>query len=107
MSHALTAAPSSLWRGLVPAGFVALWATGFFIGKLGLADAPPFTILFLRFALAALLMAAAALPLRSAWPRSRRQAGHLAVVGILLRDASISAAATPPWRRACRPALRR
>jgi len=85
MSHALTAAPSSLWRGLVPAGFVALWATGFFIGKLGLADAPPFTILFLRFALAALLMAAAALPLRSAWPRSPRQAAHLAVVGILLQ----------------------
>ena len=85
MSHALTAAPSSLWRGLVPAGFVALWATGFFIGKLGLADAPPCTILFLRFALAALLMAAAALPLRSAWPRSTRQAAHLAVVGVLLQ----------------------
>ena len=48
-------------------------------------SAPPFTILFLRFALAALLMAAAALPLRSAWPRSRRQAAHLAVVGILLQ----------------------
>jgi drug/metabolite transporter (DMT)-like permease len=85
MSHALTAAPSAAWRILVPGGFVVLWSTGFFIGKLGLAFAPPFTILFLRFALAALLMAAAALPLRSAWPRSRRQAAHLAVVGILLQ----------------------
>jgi drug/metabolite transporter (DMT)-like permease len=85
MSHALTAAPSSVWRGLVPAGFVVLWSTGFFIGKLGLAFAPPFTILFLRFALAALLMAAAALPLRSAWPRRPRQAVHLAVVGVLLQ----------------------
>jgi drug/metabolite transporter (DMT)-like permease len=85
MSHALTASRSSLWRGLVPAGFVVLWSTGFFIGKLGLAFAPPFTILFLRFALAALLMAAAALPLRSAWPRSPRQAVHLAVVGVLLQ----------------------
>jgi drug/metabolite transporter (DMT)-like permease len=85
MSHALTASPSSVWRGLVPAGFVVLWSTGFFIGKLGLAFAPPFTILFLRFALAALLMAAAALPLRSAWPRSPRQAFHLAVVGVLLQ----------------------
>ncbi|MFI5018011.1 MAG: DMT family transporter [Dongiales bacterium] len=85
MSHALTAAPPAAWRVLVPGGFVVLWSTGFFIGKLGLAFAPPFTILFLRFALAALLMAAAALPLRSAWPRSRRQAAHLAVVGILLQ----------------------
>ena len=64
---------------------MVLWSTGFFIGKLGLAYAPPFTILFLRFALAALLMAAAALPLRSVWPRSPRQAVHLAVVGILLQ----------------------
>ena len=39
MSHALTAAPSSVWRGLVPAGFVVLWSTGFFIGTLGLAFA--------------------------------------------------------------------
>ena len=85
MSHALTASRSSVWRGLVPAGFVVLWSTGFFIGKLGLAFAPPFTILFLRFALAALLMAAAALPLRSVWPRSPSQAFHLAVVGVLLQ----------------------
>ncbi len=85
MSHALTAAPPATWRVLVPGGFVVLWSTGFFIGKLGLAFAPPFTILFLRFALAALLMAAAALPLRSAWPRSPRQAAHLAVVGVLLQ----------------------
>ena len=85
MSHALTAAPPAAWRVLVPGGFVVLWSTGFFIGKLGLAFAPPFTILFLRFALAALLMAAAALPLRSAWPRSPRQAAHLAVVGVLLQ----------------------
>ncbi len=85
MSHALTASRSPLWRGLVPAGFVVLWSTGFFIGKLGLAFAQPFTILFLRFALAALLMTAAALPLRSVWPRNPRQAAHLAVVGILLQ----------------------
>jgi len=85
MSHALTASRSPLWRGLVPAGFVVLWSTGFFIGKLGLADAQPFTILFLRFALASLLMAALALALGSVWPRRPRQALHLAVVGILLQ----------------------
>ena len=85
MFHALTAARPSIWRGLVPAVFVLIWSTGFFISKLGLAYAPPFTILFLRFAIAALLMAATALALGSSWPRSRRQALHVAVVGVLLQ----------------------
>jgi drug/metabolite transporter (DMT)-like permease len=85
MSHALTAAPASAWRGLVPAVFVLIWSTGFFIGKLGLAYAPPFTLLFLRFAAAALLTAAMGLALGSAWPRRPRQALHLAVVGVLLQ----------------------
>jgi len=85
MFHALTAARPSIWRGLVPAVFVLIWSTGFFISKLGLAYAPPFTILFLRFAIAALLMAVTALALGSSWPRSRRQALHVAVVGVLLQ----------------------
>ena len=85
MSHVLTAARPSIWRGLVPASFVLIWSTGFFISKLGLAYAPPFTILFLRFAVAALLMAATALALGSSWPRNRRQALHVAVVGVLLQ----------------------
>ena len=85
MFHALTAARPSIWRGLVPASFVLIWSTGFFISKLGLAYAPPFTILALRFAVAALLMAATALALGSSWPRSRRQALHVAVVGVLLQ----------------------
>jgi drug/metabolite transporter (DMT)-like permease len=85
MFHALTAARPSIWRGLVPAGFVLIWSTGFFISKLGLAYAPPFTILALRFAVAALLMAATALALGSSWPRSGRQALHHAVVGVLLQ----------------------
>jgi len=85
MFHALTVARPSIWRGLVPAGFVLIWSTGFFVSKLGLAYAPPFTILALRFAVAALLMVATALALGSSWPRSRRQAFHVAVVGVLLQ----------------------
>lgn len=85
MSHALTAASPSIWRGLVPAVFVLIWSTGFFIGKLGLAYAPPFTLLAMRFAITAVLMIAAAVALRAAWPRRPRQALHLAVVGVLLQ----------------------
>ena len=85
MSHALTATRPTFARGLVPGLFVVIWSTGFFIGKLGLAYAPPFSILLLRFSIAAVLMAALAVVLRSSWPRSRRQALHLAVVGVLLQ----------------------
>jgi drug/metabolite transporter (DMT)-like permease len=85
MLHSPPAAASHLWRGLVPAVFVLLWATGFFISKLGLADAPPFTILLLRFAAAGVIMAAAAFFLHASWPRGRRQILHVAVVGVLLQ----------------------
>jgi drug/metabolite transporter (DMT)-like permease len=85
MPHALTVASPSIWRGLAPAVFVLIWSTGFFIGKLGLAYAPPFTILLLRFAIAGVLMTVTALVLRSSWPRRPRQALHLAVVGVLLQ----------------------
>jgi drug/metabolite transporter (DMT)-like permease len=62
-----------------------LWSTGFFIGKLGLPYAPPFTILLLRFAAAGVALAAIGLALGVRWPRDLRQAGHLAVVGVLLQ----------------------
>ncbi len=73
------------WRGLVPGLFVLLWATGFFIGKLGLAYAPPFTILLLRFGTAGAVMAGAGLVRRAPWPAGLAQAAHVAVVGVLLQ----------------------
>ena len=85
MSHAPTAASPPIWRGLIPAVFVLIWSTGFFIGKLGLAYAPPFTLLAMRFAITAVLMIGAAIALRAVWPRRPRQALHLAVVGVLLQ----------------------
>src|SRR5690242_19740598 len=69
MSHAPTAVSPPIWRGLIPAVFVLIWSTGFFIGKLGLAYAPPFTLLAMRFAITAMLMIAAAIVLRAVWPR--------------------------------------
>jgi drug/metabolite transporter (DMT)-like permease len=85
MSDTLNAARSSIWRGFIPALFVLLWATGFFIGKLGLPYAPPFTILLLRFVAASVMMIGASLVLRAPWPRNPRQAAHVAVVGVLLQ----------------------
>ena len=85
MPDAPTASAPPAWRGFVPAIFVLLWATGFFIGKLGLPYAPPFTILLLRFSVASVAMAAASRLLRAPWPRDRRQLAHLAVVGVLLQ----------------------
>jgi drug/metabolite transporter (DMT)-like permease len=85
MPNTLTATQPSAWRGFIPAIFVLLWATGFFIGKLGLPYAPPFTILLLRFGAASVVMIAAALALRAPWPKTAAQAAHLAVVGVLLQ----------------------
>jgi drug/metabolite transporter (DMT)-like permease len=85
MFHTPPSVRPSIWRGFVPALFVLIWSTGFFIGKLGLGYAPPFTILLLRFAVAAAVMSVLGLGLRASWPRSRRQVLHLAVVGVLLQ----------------------
>jgi drug/metabolite transporter (DMT)-like permease len=77
--------PQAAWQGTVPGLFVLLWATGFVIGKLGLPYAPPFTILLLRFAAAAALMLLLSVATRAPWPRSGREALHIAVVGLLLQ----------------------
>ena len=69
----------------LPALFVLTWSTGYVVGKMGLPYAGPFTLLFLRFAVAALILLAIALATRAPWPTSRRQFGHLAVVGLLLQ----------------------
>ncbi len=73
------------WQSLAPGLFVLLWASGFVVGKLGLPYARPFTILLLRFAVATLLMALVCLATRAHWPKTRVQALHVAVVGVLLQ----------------------
>ena len=77
------AAPA--WQALVPAVFVLLWATGFIFGKFGLFYAQPFTFLLLRFAVTTVLMLGVSLAMRASWPKSWREAFHVAVVGLLLQ----------------------
>ena len=72
------------WLAAMPAVFVFLWSTGFIGAKLGLPSAEPMTFLSLRFALVALVFFAFVLIVRAPWPRSWAEAGHIAVVGLLL-----------------------
>ena len=87
MSTLSLPAASSLRASLfsLPVLFVLLWSTGYVAGKLGLPHAGPFTLLFLRFAVAALVLLVAALVTRAPWPASRAQVGHLVVVGLLFQ----------------------
>ncbi len=66
-----------------PGAFVALWSTGYVAGPIALRYAPPFTMLCLRFAFAAMVLAAIALAARAPWPRSPRTVGHIVVAGLL------------------------
>lgn len=85
----MTAAPSvSATRSLallgLPSLFVVLWATGFVAAIWGLPYAEPWTFLALRFGIVVAIMLPLALVLRFDWPESWSQAGHIAVVGILM-----------------------
>jgi len=75
---------------LIPPLFVLLWSSAFIGAKFGLPDAEPMTFLAIRFALVAALFAMIALALRSPWPASWRQAGHIAVVGALVQGIYLS-----------------
>ena len=72
------------WLAAMPAVFVFLWSTGFIGAKLGLPSAEPMTFLALRFALVAAAFLAFVLIVRAPWPASWAEAGHIAVVGLLL-----------------------
>lgn len=71
----------------MPPLFVLLWASGFVVTKLGVAFAEPFTFLFYRFAVVAVMLLGIALITGAPWPRSRSDVGHIAVVGLLLQAA--------------------
>lgn len=76
---------------VMPAVFVFLWSTGFIGAKLGLPYAEPMTFLALRFGIVVALMLPFALLVRAPWPKSWREAGHIAVAGLLLHGAYLGA----------------
>lgn len=67
-----------------PASFVVLWSTGFIGAKYGLPYAEPLTFLLWRFLLVTLLLGVLALVMHAPWPRTRGEAGHIAVAGLLV-----------------------
>jgi drug/metabolite transporter (DMT)-like permease len=67
-----------------PALFVLLWSTGFIGMRLGIPHAEPFTFMLLRMALVIAILLAAALVWRRPWPASAREAGHIAIAGLLV-----------------------
>jgi drug/metabolite transporter (DMT)-like permease len=74
-----------LWLKAMPGLFVLLWSTGFVSAKYGLPYAEPLTFLLLRFVLVVALMLPVALTMRAAWPSTRAQLAHVAVVGVLMQ----------------------
>lgn len=75
---------SSPAQRLMPLLFVVLWSTGFIGAKFGLPYAEPLTFLSTRYVLVVVLMAAVALATRAPWPRSAREAAHVALTGVLV-----------------------
>ena len=73
-----------LFAQTAPMVFVFLWSTGFIGARYGLPYSEPFTYLALRMGIATALMVGFAVVLRSGWPTSFRNAGHIAVSGLLL-----------------------
>ena len=67
-----------------PGLFVVLWSTGFIGAKMGLPYAEPATFLAIRFALVSVILGAAVVVLRPAWPRGWRAFAQIMLVGILV-----------------------
>lgn len=78
------------WLRWAPALFVFLWSTGFIGSRLGAPFAEPLTFLSWRYVAAVVLLLAASLVTRAAWPASPLVAGHAAVAGLLVQGAYLS-----------------
>jgi drug/metabolite transporter (DMT)-like permease len=74
------------WPGL----FILMWSSGYVAGKLALPYAGPFTLLFLRFSVAAAVLLLVAVLTKASWPKSASAWGHLAVVGLLIQALQFS-----------------
>jgi drug/metabolite transporter (DMT)-like permease len=80
--------PASL--SALPLLFVVMWSSGYVVGKFAQPYAGPFTLLFLRFGGAALVLLLAAMATRAPWPKTPGQFGHLVVAGLLIQALQFS-----------------
>lgn len=78
-------APSKNAVNIIPLSFIILWSSGYIGGAIGILYAEPFTMTFLRFSLAGLIVLAFAITTRAPMPSDWRQIGHMAVVGFFMQ----------------------
>lgn len=64
--------------------FVAVWGVGYIATKIGLQHAAPFTFLTLRFSFGLACLLPVVLLMKTQWPKSRGELGHLVVAGLLM-----------------------
>lgn len=77
-------AVESSWLRAMPAVFVLIWSTGFIVARYGMPYAPPLGFLSVRYALSILCFLVWIAWSRVQWPRTRQQALHLMVTGVLM-----------------------
>ena len=73
------------WVKAVPFLFIVIWASGYVVARFGLPYAPPLTFLCARYAGVIAVMGVLALLARAPWPRTRADAAHLCVAGLLMQ----------------------
>lgn len=73
-----------------PTVFILLWSSGYVAGKIGLPYAGPFTLIFLRFSVAAAILLVVAALTRAPWPRTGKEWIHISVVGVLIQALQFS-----------------
>lgn len=74
----------------LPTLFILLWSSGYVAGKVALPYAGPFTLLFLRFSVASVILLAVSLATQAPWPKTPAAWGHLVVVGMLIQALQFS-----------------
>lgn len=74
----------------LPLLFIVMWSSGYVAGKAALPFVGPYTMIFLRFASAALVLLMVAVATRAPWPKAWKDVGHIAVVGLLIQAMQFS-----------------
>lgn len=89
-TQTLTLARPAIAIALLPLLFILMWSSGYVAGKIAVPYAGPFTLVFIRFSVAAAILLIAARLLRASWPKSFREFFHIAMVGVLIQAVQFS-----------------
>lgn len=90
MNTLVLSSKTTIGAMLLPFLFILMWSSGYVVGKVGLPYAGPFTLLFLRFGSAALILLLVAWMTNAKWPQTKLAYFHLVVVGVLVQALQFS-----------------